>query len=95
MDAVMVTGLGMVGTALSTLSLVPQVVHTWRTRSAADLFRHLARHCAPVDAGVDILCSLVEAPAIVWANALTFLQAGYLLAVKLQTERRRPVNRTS
>src|SRR5262249_61282845 len=33
MDAVMVTGLGMIGNALSTLSLVQQVVIKWRQRS--------------------------------------------------------------
>jgi MtN3 and saliva related transmembrane protein len=92
MDAVMVTGLGMAGTALSTLSLVPQVVHTWRTRSAADLSATwlaiaLLSMLVWISYG-----SLVAAPAIVWANALTFLQAGYLLVVKLQTERRRSAN---
>jgi len=92
MDAVMVTGLGMAGTALSTLSLVPQVVHTWRTRSAADLSATwlaiaLLSMLVWISYG-----SLVAAPAIVWANALTFLQAGYVLVVKLQTERRRSAN---
>jgi MtN3 and saliva related transmembrane protein len=92
MDAVMVTGLGMAGTALSTLSLVPQVVHTWRTRSAADLSATwlaiaLLSMLVWISYG-----SLVAARAIVWANALTFLQAGYLLVVKLQTERRRSAN---
>ena len=88
MDALMVTTLGMIGTALSTLSLVPQVIHTWRTRSAADIsaaWLVVALMSMPV-----WICygSLVAAPAIVWANALTFLQAGYILAVKLQTGRR-------
>jgi hypothetical protein len=32
--------------------------------------------------------ALVSAPAIVWANALTFVQAAYILAVKLQTARK-------
>ncbi len=31
--------------------------------------------------------SLAAAPAIVWANALTFVQAGFILAVKVQTGR--------
>src|SRR3954453_12406470 len=66
MDAVMVTGLGMAGTALSTLSLVPQVVHTWRTRSAADLSATwlaiaLLSMLVWISYG-----SLVAAPAIVW-----------------------------
>jgi MtN3 and saliva related transmembrane protein len=78
----------MMGTALSTLSLVPQVVHTWRTRSVDDLSATWL-----VVALLSMLVwisygSLVAAPAIVWANALTFLQAGYLLAVKLRSGRR-------
>jgi MtN3 and saliva related transmembrane protein len=90
MDAIMITSLGMIGTALSTLSLVPQVIHTWRTRSAADLS---ATWLAVALVSMLVWISygtLVAAPAIVWANVLTFLQAGYLLFVKLQNERRRP-----
>jgi MtN3 and saliva related transmembrane protein len=95
MDALMVTTLGMTGTALSTLSLVPQVVRTWRTRSAADLSAAWL-----VVALLSMLVwifygSLAAAPAIVWANALTFVQAGYILAVKLQTGRRPPAERMS
>ena len=87
MDAVIVTTLGMVGTALSTLSLVPQVIRTWRTRSTADisaawLVVALMSMLVWISYG-----SLVQAPAIVWANALTFVQAGYILAVKVQTGR--------
>src|ERR671936_380524 len=80
MDAIMVTGLGLIGTALSTLSLVPQVLHTWRSRSVADLSASwlaiaLLSMLVWISYG-----SLVAAPAIVWANVLTFLQAGYLFA---------------
>src|SRR5712692_3645583 len=88
MDALMVTTLGMIGTALSTLSLVPQVVRTWRTRSAADISAAWLV-VALLSMVVWILYgSLAAAPAIVWANALTFVQAGFILAVKLQTGRR-------
>jgi len=95
MDAIAITTLGMLGTALSTLSLLPQVIHTWRTRSAADisaawLVVALLSMLVWISYG-----SLVAAPAIVWANALTFVQAGYILFVKLQTERRPPVERLS
>jgi len=88
MDAIVITTLGMIGTALSTFSLLPQVVHTWRTRSAADLSAAWL-----VVALLSMLVwisygSLVEAPAIVWANALTFVQAAYILAVKLQADRK-------
>ena len=95
MDPIVVTTLGMLGTALSTLSLLPQVAHTWRTRSAADisaawLVVALMSMLVWISYG-----SLVEAPAIVWANALTFVQAGYILVVKLQTDRRPPIERLS
>ena len=95
MDPMAITALGMLGTALSTLSLLPQVIHTWRTRSAADISATWL-----VVALISMLVwisygSLVEAPAIVWANALTFVQAGYILVVKLQTDRRRPLERLS
>ena len=88
MDAIAITALGMLGTALSTFSLLPQVVKTWRTRSAADLSAAWL-----VVALISMLVwlsygYLLQAPAIVWANALTFVQAGYILVVKLQTERR-------
>ena len=90
MDAIAITTLGMLGTALSTLSLLPQVIHTWRTRSAADisaawLVVALMSMLVWISYG-----SLVAAPAIVWANALTFVQAGYILTVKLQGNRKRP-----
>jgi len=88
MDAIAITVLGTVGTALSTLSLLPQVVRTWRTRSTADISAAWL-----VVALISMLVwltygYLVQAPAIVWANALTFVQAGYILLVKLQTDRR-------
>ena len=88
MDTILVTTLGMIGTALSTLSLLPQVVHTWRTRSAEDLSATwlvvaLLSMVVWISYG-----ALVSAPAIVWANVLTFVQAAYILAIKLQTARR-------
>jgi len=88
MDTLLVTTLGMIGTALSTLSLLPQVVHTWRTRSAEDLSATWL--VVALMSMVVWICygALVSAPAIVWANALTFVQAGYILMVKLQTARK-------
>jgi MtN3 and saliva related transmembrane protein len=63
--------------------LLPQVIRTWRTRSAADisatwLVVALLSMVAWISYG-----SLVEAPAIVWANVLTFIQAGFILFIKL------------
>jgi uncharacterized protein with PQ loop repeat len=36
-EAFIITALGVTASALSTLSLLPQVVRTWRTRSAHDI----------------------------------------------------------
>ncbi len=67
--------------------LVPQVVRTWRTRSAADISAAWLV-VALLSMVVWIFYgSLAAAPAIVWANALTFVQAGFILAVKVQTGR--------
>ena len=83
--------LGVAATVLSTLSLLPQVYRTWRTRSARDfsVFWLLAAL-----AGTAIWTAyglMVGAPALVWANVLTAAQFAFILAVKLRTERRPPV----
>jgi MtN3 and saliva related transmembrane protein len=88
MEGLVVTALGITGMALSTLSLVPQVIKTWRTQSVADisaawLVVALLSMVVWVSYG-----ALVDAPALVWANALTFVQAGYILFVKIQSRRR-------
>ena len=82
-----ITALGVTASALSTLSLLPQVVRTWRTRSAHDisatwLIVALASMLLWIGYG-----SLVSAYAIVWANALTFVQAGLILAIKVRATR--------
>ncbi len=87
MNAMAITALGMIGMTLSTISLLPQVVRTWRTRSAADisatwLVVALLSMLVWISYG-----SLVEAPAIVWANALTFVQASFILFIKLKSRR--------
>lgn len=83
-DTYIVTALGVVASALSTLSLLPQVIRTWRTRSAEDL--SLTWLLVALASMVLWICygSLVNAYAIVWANALTFVQAGLILAIKLR-----------
>ena len=79
--------LGTAGTILSTVSLMPQVVRTWRTRSASDisaawLMAALASMLVWVAYG-----SLIDAPALVLVNVLCFAQCAYILFVKLQSER--------
>jgi MtN3 and saliva related transmembrane protein len=67
-----------------------QVVRTWRTRSAQDL--SLAWLVVALVSMVLWICygSLVSAYAIVWANALTFVQASLILAIKLRGSEGRP-----
>lgn len=84
-ETFIITAIGVVATALSTVSLLPQVVRTWRTRSAEDL--SLTWLIVALASMVVWICygSLVSAYAIVWANALTFVQAGLILAIKVRT----------
>ena len=90
-ETFIVTVLGVVASALSTLSLLPQVVRTWRTRSADDLsltWLVVALVSMALWIGYG---SLVSAYAIVWANALTFVQASLILAIKLRGTGGRPL----
>jgi MtN3 and saliva related transmembrane protein len=78
-----VTVLGVCATTLSALSLLPQVIRTWRTRSAGDisaswLIVALFSMVLWVAYG-----GLTGAHAILWANLLTSVQAFVILAVKL------------
>ena len=82
------TILGVAATALSTVSMLPQVYRTWRTRRAADIS---AGWLVAALAGTAMWSGyglLVDAPAVVWANVLTFAQFAFILAVKIKTERR-------
>lgn len=83
-ETFIITALGIAASALSTLSLLPQVIRTWRTRSAEDL--SLTWLLVALASMVLWICygSLVAAYAIVWANVLTFVQASLILAIKLR-----------
>lgn len=87
MDEVWVGVLGTTGTVLSTASLMPQVVRTWRTRSASDI--SAAWLVAALLSMVVWIAygSLIDAPALVLVNVLCFLQCAYILFIKLQSER--------
>jgi MtN3 and saliva related transmembrane protein len=78
-----ITVLGVFATTLSALSLLPQVIRTWRTRSAGDisaswLIVALLSMVLWVAYG-----SLTGAHAILWANLITGVQALLILGVKL------------
>lgn len=79
--------LGMTATALSTVSLLPQVVRTWRTRSANDLSAvwlvvALIAMLVWISYG-----SLIHAPAVIVVNILSLFQCSFLLFMKLQSGR--------
>jgi MtN3 and saliva related transmembrane protein len=81
--------LGVSATALSVSSLLPQVIRTWRTRSAGDI------------SGTWLIVALLSmvmwiayggvtgAYAILWANLLTGVQATIILSVKFISSRQR------
>lgn len=90
MDVTLITVLGMTASILSTVSLLPQVMRTWRSRSAGDisalwLVVALASMMLWISYG-----ALLGAQAVVWANVLTAVQAGFILAIKLTEGRKRP-----
>jgi MtN3 and saliva related transmembrane protein len=79
--------LGTTGTILSTFSLLPQVIHTWRTQSATGIsiiWLTVALVSMLIWIGYGFL---IRAPAVVLVNVLCFLQCSYILFVKLQSER--------
>jgi len=79
--------LGTAGTILSTVSLTPQVVRTWRTRSTSDISAAWL-----LTAMVSMLIwigygGLINAPAVILVNVLCFFQSASILFVKLYGER--------
>ncbi len=80
---------GILGTAAmvgSTLSMMPQVVRTWRTRSAADISAIWLVAALVSTAMWGAYGVLIEAQAVIWANVACFLQCGSILFVKLRAE---------
>jgi MtN3 and saliva related transmembrane protein len=84
MQGTVVTLVGTAASSLSTFSLLPQAIRTWRTRSAGDISTIWL-----VIALISMLLwvaygSLVQAAAVVWANLLTAIQALFILVVKFR-----------
>lgn len=76
--------LGLVATSLATFAFLPQVLKTWRTRSANDfslstLVLLEAGTCIWIVYGV-----LRNAPAIWIGNSITLALAGFILAMKVE-----------
>jgi MtN3 and saliva related transmembrane protein len=88
MEDVLITVLGISATVLSALSLMPQVIRTWRTRSAGDIsaiYLVVALNAAAIWIGYG---SLIGSAALVVVNIIGFTQAASILFIKL---RYRPV----
>jgi len=80
----LVTVIGIVATLLAVLSLVPQVVRTWRTRSAVDLSASWLLIAVASMVLWIAYGTLLSAWAIVVANATTLFLALLLLVMKIR-----------
>lgn len=79
--------LGYLAGALTTLAFIPQVVKTWRSRSAADLsMGMLATFTLGVSCWLAYGIVIRSAPVIV-ANVATLAQCAFLIAMKLRSGR--------
>jgi MtN3 and saliva related transmembrane protein len=78
------TTLGLVAGFLTTVAFVPQVVKTWRTRSAEDVsLRMFVAFLTGV--GLWLIYGIIRSDiAMVAANGVTFLLAGLILFFKVR-----------
>jgi MtN3 and saliva related transmembrane protein len=75
--------IGIVAGCCTTASFVPQVVHTWRTRSVSDIsLRMYLLLCFGVALWL-VYGVLVDSLAVMLANAVTLLLAAAVLVMKL------------
>jgi MtN3 and saliva related transmembrane protein len=76
--------LGLVAGALTTTAFVPQVVKTWRTRSAGDFSLPMLLMFVAGVALWLIYGVMADARPVVYANSLTLALAAFILVVKLR-----------
>jgi MtN3 and saliva related transmembrane protein len=79
-----VTALGLLAGTLTTVAFLPQVIHTWRTKSTKDLSLPML-----ISFTAGVLCWLlygiwIGSMPILITNAVTFLLAGANLILKLR-----------
>jgi MtN3 and saliva related transmembrane protein len=83
-----VTALGLLAAALTTFSFLPQVIKTWRSKSAEDLsLGTFSMFCAGVLCWL-IYGLLIEDLPIILANAVTLVLAGAVLVQAVVYRRR-------
>jgi MtN3 and saliva related transmembrane protein len=77
--------LGLTASTLATLAFLPQVVKTWRTRSAND-FSLVTLVMLEVGTALWIVYGVLRnAPAIWLGNGVTLALAGFILSVKMKS----------
>jgi MtN3 and saliva related transmembrane protein len=83
-----VTALGLLAAALTTFSFLPQVIKTWKAKSADDLsLGTFSMFCAGVVCWL-IYGLLVEDIPVIVANAVTLVLAGTVLVLAITYRRR-------
>ena len=83
-----VTALGLLAAALTTFSFLPQVVKTWKAKSADDLsLGTFSMFCAGVVCWL-MYGLLVEDLPVIVANAVTLVLAGTVLVLAIIYRRR-------
>jgi MtN3 and saliva related transmembrane protein len=76
--------LGLLAGTLTTASFIPQVIKTWRTRSASDLSTEMfSVFCGGVTLWLIYGVAVRDVPIVV-ANAITLILAGAILVMKLK-----------
>ncbi len=79
----MTTGLGLLAGTLTTVAFVPQVIRTWKSKSAKDLsLAMLGTFTAGVVCWM-IYGVMIDSLPIMLANSITFLLAGTNVILKL------------
>lgn len=78
------TTLGLIAGTLTTVAFLPQVIRTWKRRSAADLsFPMLAVFTGGVGLWLAYGWLMGDLPLVI-TNVVTFVLAGAILAMKLR-----------
>lgn len=79
-----ITGLGLLAGVLTTLSFLPQVIKTWKSRSARDISLGMfSMFCTGVFLWILYGFIIGDVPVIA-ANVVTFLLAATILVLKLR-----------
>ena len=75
---------GLVAGALTTIAFLPQLLHTWRTKSAKDISLGMfLTFCTGVLLWL-IYGFMIQSLPVILANGITLVLAGAILALKLK-----------